>query len=58
MATESGVSRYQLHRAFIDHLGLAPHQYILQRRLALARRLIRAGIPAGVEDALFRCVHE
>jgi AraC-like DNA-binding protein len=45
LAAEAGVSRYQLHRAFIEHLGLAPHQYILQKRLALARRLIRAGAP-------------
>jgi AraC-like DNA-binding protein len=45
MAAEAGLSRYQLHRAFIKHFGLAPHQYVLQRRLALARRLIRAGTP-------------
>jgi AraC-like DNA-binding protein/quercetin dioxygenase-like cupin family protein len=45
MAAEAGVTRYQLHRAFIKHLGLAPHQYVLQSRLALARRLIRAGTP-------------
>jgi AraC-like DNA-binding protein len=45
MAVEAGVSRYQLHRAFIEHVGLPPHQYVLQRRLALARRLIRAGTP-------------
>jgi AraC-like DNA-binding protein len=45
MAAEAGVSRYQLHRAFIEHFGLAPHQYVQQRRLALARRLIRAGTP-------------
>jgi AraC-like DNA-binding protein len=43
LAAEAGISRYQLHRAFISHLGLPPHQYILQSRLALARRLIRAG---------------
>jgi AraC-like DNA-binding protein len=45
LAAEAGVSRYQLHRAFVEHFGLAPHQYILQRRLALARRLIRVGTP-------------
>jgi AraC-like DNA-binding protein len=44
LAAEAGISRYQLHRAFIEHVGLAPHQYILQRRLALARRLIRKGM--------------
>jgi AraC-like DNA-binding protein len=43
LARESGVSRYQLIRAFARELGLTPHAYILQRRIALAQRLIRAG---------------
>jgi AraC-like DNA-binding protein len=43
LAKESGVSRYQLIRAFARELGLTPHAYILQRRIALAQRLIRAG---------------
>jgi len=43
LAGEAGVSRYQLIRAFRRDTGLAPHAYIVQRRLALARRLIRAG---------------
>jgi AraC-like DNA-binding protein len=38
-----GVSRYQLIRGFKSAFGLTPHAYIVQRRLALARRLIRAG---------------
>lgn len=42
LATEAGISRYQLLRAFARELGLTPHAYILQRRIALARRLIRA----------------
>ena len=33
---------YQLIRGFARELGLTPHAYILQRRVALARRLIRA----------------
>lgn len=43
LAGEVGLSRYQLLRAFARELGLTPHAYILQRRIALARRLIRAG---------------
>jgi AraC-like DNA-binding protein len=43
LAKESGLSRYQLIRAFARELELTPHAYILQRRIALAQRLIRAG---------------
>jgi len=43
LAKEVGLSRYQLLRGFARELGLTPHAYILQRRIALARRLIRAG---------------
>jgi AraC-like DNA-binding protein len=43
LAKEASLSRYQLIRAFARELGLPPHAYILQRRIALAQRLIRAG---------------
>lgn len=43
LAKEAGVSRYQLIRAFVRELGLTPHAYILQRRIALAQRMIRTG---------------
>jgi AraC-like DNA-binding protein len=43
LARDSELSRYQLIRAFARELGLTPHAYILQRRIALAQRLIRAG---------------
>ena len=43
LAKEAGLSRYQLIRAFARELGLTPHAYILQRRIALAQRMIRAG---------------
>jgi AraC-like DNA-binding protein len=42
LAREAGVTRYQLLRAFAREHCLTPHAYILQRRLALARGLIRA----------------
>jgi|SRR5579872_611534 len=43
LAREVHLSRYQLLRGFTRALGLTPHAYILQQRLALARRLLRAG---------------
>ena len=43
LAGDAGVSRYRLLRAFARELGLTPHAYIVQRRLAHARRQILAG---------------
>jgi AraC-like DNA-binding protein len=43
LASEVGLSRYQLLRGCAREIGLPPHAYILQRRIALARRLIRDG---------------
>jgi AraC-like DNA-binding protein len=51
LANDAGLSRYQLIRGFARELGLTPHSYVLQRRIALARRLIRAG-HALVDTAL------
>jgi len=45
LAREARASRYQLLRAFAREFGLTPHAYIVQQRIALARRLIRAGSP-------------
>jgi AraC-like DNA-binding protein len=45
LAAEAGLSRYQLVRSFAREWHLTPHAYLLQRRIALARRLIRRGQP-------------
>ena len=45
LAQQSGLSRFQLVRAFAKATGMTPHAYILQRRLHHARRLIAAGTP-------------
>ncbi|MDX3878172.1 AraC family transcriptional regulator [Achromobacter denitrificans] len=43
LAAASGLSRYQVLRAFTRATGLTPHAYQVQRRLLLARSLIRGG---------------
>ncbi|CAG4922449.1 AraC family transcriptional regulator [Paraburkholderia gardini] len=43
LASEAGMSRFQLLRGFARELGLPPHAYRMQRRVALARRLIATG---------------
>jgi len=52
LAREAGVTRYQLLRAFAREHCLTPHAYILQKRLGLARRLIRAR--SGLADVAVR----
>ncbi|MBD9374104.1 AraC family transcriptional regulator [Rhizobium sp. ARZ01] len=43
LARECGLSRFQLVRAFAEVTGMTPHAYLIQRRVALARRLIAGG---------------
>lgn len=43
LASEAGLSRYQLVRQFAQATGLTPHAYLLQRRLHHARVLMGAG---------------
>lgn len=43
LARAAGLSRFQLHRGFVQAFGVPPHQYILHRRIGLARRLLKAG---------------
>ncbi|MGE0239884.1 MAG: AraC family transcriptional regulator [Parvibaculaceae bacterium] len=45
LAQEAGLSKFQLLRAFCKAFGLTPHAYVMQRRIALARRLIAARSP-------------
>jgi AraC-like DNA-binding protein len=45
LAWDSGLSRFQLLRAFAKATGLTPHAYLVQRRVDAARRLIRRGTP-------------
>lgn len=40
MAQEAGLSRDHFGRSFRQSLGLAPHTYLVQRRMTVARRLL------------------
>jgi AraC-like DNA-binding protein len=43
LAALCGVSRFQLLRGFARHIGITPHAYLMQRRVRLARQLLRHG---------------
>jgi AraC-like DNA-binding protein len=43
LAQACSLTRFQLIRGFARQFGLTPHAYIVQRRLELSRRLLRAG---------------
>ncbi len=43
LAALSGVSRYQIVRAFSRELGITPYSYVIQRRVRLARELLVNG---------------
>lgn len=49
LAELSGVNQYQMIRMFARATGLTPHAYLVQRRVDLARGLIREG--SGLADA-------
>lgn len=48
LAALCGLTRFQVLRGFVRQTGLTPHAYLVQRRLDLARRLIRQGM--GLAD--------
>lgn len=53
LAQACGVDRFRLSRAFKAAFGLAPHAYLIQLRLARARRLLALGeSPAAVATTL------
>jgi AraC-like DNA-binding protein len=47
LAQATGVDRFRLTRAFKAAFGLAPHAYLIQLRLARARRLLALGQTPG-----------
>jgi AraC-like DNA-binding protein len=51
LAKETGLSRFQVLRAFKRHYGLPPHAYQVSLRLARARRLLLKGLPPAAVAA-------
>jgi len=52
LARLAGTDRFRLHRSFMAAYGLAPHAWLVQRRLNHARRLLAGGTaPAAVAAA-------
>jgi AraC-like DNA-binding protein len=47
LARMTGLSPFHLTHLFTAHLGMPPHAYQIQLRIALAKRLLVTGIPAG-----------
>lgn len=45
LAAIAGLSQFTFLRAFSHFSGMTPHAYLLQRRLYLARKLIKGGMP-------------
>lgn len=45
LSRETGLTRYQVVRAFTKETGLTPHAYIVQRRLCVARTMIARLVP-------------
>lgn len=53
LAERSYLSQYYLSRQFKQFTGLSLYQYIMKKRLIVARNLLRGGTP--VMDACFQC---
>jgi AraC-like DNA-binding protein len=51
LAAASGLSRFQVVRAFSEATGMTPHAYLIQRRVKVVRRMIARGTPLA--DAAF-----
>lgn len=51
LAAVSGLSRFQVVRAFSQATGMTPHAYLVQRRVKTVRRMIAKGMPLA--DAAF-----
>ncbi|MCL2898661.1 helix-turn-helix domain-containing protein [Brenneria tiliae] len=52
LAAEAGLSEFHFARMFRQSEGMAPHQYVLQRRLAKADEMLRCGTLSITDIAL------
>jgi AraC-like DNA-binding protein len=48
LACLAGVSRFHLLRSFVRQTGLTPHAYLRQRRLSLAKPMLRTKMPLSM----------
>ena len=53
LASEAGLSRFQLMRQFARFTGLTPHAYMVQRRLDAARTMLTLRVP--ISEAAAAC---
>jgi AraC-like DNA-binding protein len=47
IASDAGIDKFHLCRAFRDEIGLPPHAYLVHLRIARAQDLLRAKLPAS-----------
>lgn len=47
LAADAGLDKFHLSRAFRAQVGLPPHAYLTQLRVAAARRMLDRGLPAA-----------
>jgi AraC-like DNA-binding protein len=47
LSAAAGLDKFHLSRAFRDQVGLPPHAYLTQLRIAEAKKLLAAGVPAA-----------
>jgi AraC-like DNA-binding protein len=52
LAAVAGISPFHLHRRFSEHLGMPPHSFLTQLRVARARTLLRQGLSISEVAAL------
>ena len=48
LATVTGLSRFHVVRAFAAEFGMPPHTYLIQVRLAKAKKLLASRIPLAI----------
>ena len=51
LAKRAHVSPFHFHRLFREQVGVPPHRYLVERRLARAAELLRSGLTAAEAGA-------
>jgi AraC-like DNA-binding protein len=53
LARSVGMSMFHFSRVFVELMGVAPHRYLLERRLSAARTMLNAGL--SVTETCYAC---